>query len=319
MSLAIPNYRILEEIGQGAQTVVYRARCMRSGKDYAVKYTKVRAPEDNKIVDLMRNEHAVGSAVNHPTVRKSYEFRLLRRLGRTKGALLFMEFVPGIPMSQRGFQRPLPELLRLFEEVAEGLGAMHRAGFVHADLKPGNILVSPEEHAHLIDFGQSSRMGQSKGRVQGTMDYMAPEQAVDAKLDQRTDVFGLGATLHRVLTGKPVPTEMNQTVNPHTQRLLGKRVDETPQALLEGLPTCVARFIENCCETDPSKRLPSMTVVAEKLELARTIVSKTDSEFSEFDIDEEDLFDHEDSGVFGDDDIAEFLDLSDTDGSSHKV
>lgn len=275
MTLDLPNYRVIEKIGTGAATTVYRARCMRSGSDYAVKVVKVREPEDMKIVELMRDEHAVGSAVDHPVIRKTYEFRLLRRLTRVHGALLFMEYVPGMSMSDRAFSAPIVELLGQFARVADGLNAMHRAGFVHADLKPGNILVTPDHDVKLIDFGQSSKLGEPKPRVQGTIDYMAPEQATQSRIDQRTDVFGLGATLHRILTGKPVPTEMNQTVNPHTHRLLGKRAEQVPQIDLSGVPTCVARFIESCCHTAPEQRLLDMSAVIEKLELARSILLAT--------------------------------------------
>lgn len=290
MTLDLPNYRVIEKIGTGAATTVYRARCMRSGSDYAVKVVKVREPEDMKIVDLMRDEHAVGAAVNHPVIRKTYEFRLLRRLTRVHGALLFMEYVPGVSMSDRTFGAPILDLLGLFVRVAEGLSAMHRAGYVHADLKPGNILITPDHEVKLIDFGQSSKLGEPKPRVQGTIDYMAPEQATQSRLDQRTDVFGLGATLHRILTGKPVPTEMNQTVNPHTHRLLGKRAEAAPQIDLSGVPTCVARFIESCCHTTPEQRLLDMSAVIEKLELARSILLATSDGAAPQPKDDYDLF-----------------------------
>lgn len=306
MTLDLPNYRVIEKIGTGAATTVYRARCMRTGKDYAVKVVKVRGPEDMKIVDLMRDEHAVGSVVDHPAIRKTYEFRLLRRLTRVHGALLLMEYVPGTSMSDRSFSVPLYDLLGLLIRVAEGLGAMHRAGFVHADLKPGNILVTPDRSVKLIDFGQSSKLGEPKLRIQGTIDYMAPEQATQNRLDQRTDVFGLGATLHRLLTGKPVPTEMNQTVNPHTHRLLGKRAEQVPQIDLSGMPTCVARFIESCCHTAPEQRLRDMSAVVEKLELARSILLASTNGEGAQPIEEHDLL--ESGGqVLSDEELSDVL------------
>lgn len=307
MTLELPNYRVVEKIGTGAQTTVYRARCMRSGKDYAIKVVKVRQPEDMKIVDLMRDEHVVGSAIDHPVIRKTYEFRPLRRLTRVHGALLFMEYVAGTPLSDRNLSMPLDETLRVFARVGEGLAAMHRAGFVHADLKPGNILVTADGEVKLIDFGQSSRLGEAKPRVQGTIDYMAPEQATQGRLDQRTDVFGLGATLHRVLTGKPVPTEMNKTVNPHSQRLLGKRREATPQMELSGMPTCVARFIESCCQTSMDARLSDMTAVIQTLELARSIVRQLPAGEDPSELDEHDLLDDEHGQELSEDELLDFL------------
>jgi len=307
MTLELPNYRVVERIGTGAQTTVYRARCVRTGGDYAVKVVKVRQPEDSKIVELMRCEHAVGSAIDHPVIRKTFEFRVLRRLTRVQGALLFMEYVPGGSLADRQLHMALDELLRVLARAAEGLGAMHRAGFVHADIKPGNILVTPEGEVKLIDFGQSSRLGEPKPRVQGTIDYMAPEQAMQSTLDQRTDVFGLAATLHRILTGKPVPTEMNKTVNSHSQRLLGKRVEDIPQMNLDGMPTCVARLIESCCQTQPERRLPDMSAMIEKLELARKLVTQSSQAEAEVTGEEHDLFAEEHGQLLSEEELSDIL------------
>jgi serine/threonine-protein kinase len=274
MSVDIPNYRIIEKLGEGAQSNLYRARSMRNGKDYTVKIVKVTKPEDTSFIDLMRSEHTIGSAIDHPVIRKVYELRILRQRLRLRGAILFMEYVDGMAMSHKDFGRPLDEILRLFAVAAQGLHAMHRAGYVHADLKPNNILVSTDGQVKLIDLGQSSRIHEAKARVQGTIDYIAPEQVQRGILDQRTDVFGLGAALHRVVTGKPVATEMNQTVTVHSQSLVGKRVSQVRQDATCALPTCVARLIDDCCQYKPAARLPDMPALIERIRLARTILAK---------------------------------------------
>ena len=274
MSIDIPNYRIIEKIGVGANSRIFRARSMRNGQDYAVKLVKIVKPEDANLVEMLKTEHLVGSAVDHPAIRKVFELRLLRQRLRVRGAILFMEFVVGVPMADKEFRRPLDEVLRLFSEVAVGLHAMHIGGFVHADIKPQNILVMADSAVKIIDLGQSARMYQAKSRVQGTMDYVAPEQVQRRVLDPRTDVFGLGATLHRILTGKPIATEMNQTVTVHSASLIGKRLTEMREAAMEHLPTCVSRIIQDCCGQDPDQRIPDMSGVIERLALARTIVSR---------------------------------------------
>ena len=274
MAVDIPNYRVVEKLGEGAQTRLYRARCMRTGKDYTIKIIKVKAPEDAGFVDLLRTEHAIGSTMDHPVIRKVYELRITRQRLRVRGAILFMEYVAGVAMSDKAFQRPLGEILELFCQAAEGLRAMHLAGWVHADLKPNNILVTSDDRVKLIDLGQSSRMHEAKTRVQGTIDYIAPEQVQRGILDQRTDVFGLGAALHRVVTGKPVATEMNQTVSIHSQGLIGKRVSDIRHEAKAELPTCVARLIDDCCQSDPAARLPDMTAVLDRLNMARTILAR---------------------------------------------
>lgn len=277
MPVDIPNYRIVEKLGDGAESRIYRARCMRTGKDYAVKIVKVTKPEDTSYVDLLRTEHAIGSFIDHPVIRKVYELRIMRQRLRLRGAILFMEYVEGIPMSQKGFQRPLVELLGMFRQAAQGLHAMHVAGWVHADLKPNNVMITPDDSIKLIDLGQSSTIHEAKPRIQGTIDYMAPEQAQRGILDQRTDVFGLGAALHRVVTGKPVLTEMNQTVNIHSQSLIGKRVSQIREPSDVDLPACVARLIDDCCQADPADRISDMPTIIERINLAQTILAKRSS------------------------------------------
>lgn len=278
MPFEIPNYRIVENLGEGAGTTIYRARCMSSGRDYAVKIVKVTKPEDINFVELLRAEHAIATSIDHPVIRKVFELRILRRRLRLRGAILFMEYVEGVTMSAKTFDRPLADLLGLFGKVAEGLHAMHMGGFVHADLKPSNMLVAADESVKLIDFGQSSKIHDAKPRVQGTIDYMAPEQVQRGILDARTDVFGLGAALHRVVTGEPVATEMNQNVTVYSQNLVGKRVSKDRPPPTHGLPPTVARLINDCCQYNPSDRIADMPALLKRILLAQTILLKQSSQ-----------------------------------------
>jgi serine/threonine-protein kinase len=244
---------------------------MRTGKDYTVKIVKIVNPEDTAIIDLLRTEYAIGSIVDHPVIRKVYELRMMRQRLRVRGAILFMEYVDGMSLSDKEFRKPLDDILRIFTESARGLDAMHRSGFVHADLKPSNIMVDLEGVVKLIDLGQSSKMNEAKVRVQGTIDYMAPEQVQRGLMDRRTDVFGLGATLHRVLTGVPVQTDMNKTISLYAQGLVGKRVQEIDQGGSIELPACLARLVHDSCRYDPADRISDMPTFIERLDLARTV------------------------------------------------
>ncbi|RME40224.1 MAG: serine/threonine protein kinase [Planctomycetota bacterium] len=274
MAVDIPNYRIVEKLGVGAESRIFRARCMRTGKDYTVKIVKVVKPEDANFVELLRNEYAIGSNIDHPVIRKVYDLRLMRQRLRVRGAILFMEYVDGISLAHKEFDRPLVDVLRIFAESARGLDAMHRAGFVHADLKPNNIMVTSDGQVKLIDLGQSARIHEAKARIQGTIDYIAPEQISRDVLDQRTDVFGLGATLYRVLTGRAVRTGMNQTISIHAQGLVGRRLDEIHEAPGPDLPPVVVRLIEDCCRPNPDDRIPDMTRFIERVQLALTTIDR---------------------------------------------
>jgi serine/threonine-protein kinase len=277
VAVDIPNYRIIEKLGEGAQSKLYRARCMRTGKDYTVKIVKVATPEDASFIDLLKSEHAIGSSLDHPTLRKVYELRIMRQRLRVRGAILFMEYVPGIAMSEKEFKRPTMDIIRFFIDVAEGLRAMHMQGYVHADLKPNNLIVTPDDEVKIIDLGQSSRIHEAKTRVQGTIDYIAPEQVSRGILDQRTDVFGLGATFYKVITGKAVATEMNRNLTVHSQSLIGKRLRDEDQDLLKDQPTCVVRFIEDCIRQDQVERIGDMSGVIDRLNMVQTILEKKKS------------------------------------------
>ena len=278
MSIDVPNFRIMAQLGSGQGSTLHRALNITTGAVYTIKHVKVAKPEDMRLVDQMKDEHACGSALDHPVLRKTHELRYVRRRLRLKAALLFMEFVEGRSLSECGLELPMEHLLRTIERTAEGLAAMHKGGFVHADLKPGNILLTPEDEVKLIDFGQSSPINQAKSRIQGTIDYMAPEQAARKTLDARTDVFGLGATLHRVLTGKPVATDMNQRVDLHSLGRVGMRASENEQPSLEELPPVVRRLIYDFCADSPDDRPKDMAEVADRCKMAyETLARNKDS------------------------------------------
>ncbi|MFQ5496045.1 MAG: serine/threonine protein kinase [Phycisphaerae bacterium] len=275
MAVDIPNYRVVEKLGVGAQSRIFRARCMRSGRDYAVKIVKATTPEDFGVIDLLRTEHTIGTSVDHPVLRKVYELRMLRRRLRVYGAILFMEYVDGLSLGDKEYHTALDEILRVFVDTAQGLAAMHQAGYVHADLKPTNILITGDGTVKLIDLGQSAKIHQAKPRVQGTIDYMAPEQVHRGRiLDQRTDVFGLGATLHKVLTGTPIRTGMNQTISLNSQSLVGKRMTDSAEPVTQRLSTAVVRLLADCCQDDPEARIPNMQVLTERLEFVRAAVER---------------------------------------------
>lgn len=285
MPIDLPNYRILEKIGTGANSVLFLVRNMQTGARYTLKVVKVHQPEDLKFIEQLRDEHAAGSTLDHPVLRKTYELRYMRRrLTKIKSAILFMEYVEGVALKDPEFSCPLPELLGYFMQAADGLQAMHQAGFVHADIKPGNILITPDQRVKLIDFGQACRMLTAKQRIQGTIDYMAPEQVARGRLDARTDVFGLGATLYKVLTGRPMATDMNQTVSLECLRLVGKRVSDLNQPFEGTLAVPIERLIEDCCQKDPDKRPAGMKAMKDRLEMCRTILLKREAAASNGDL-----------------------------------
>jgi len=274
MSLLLPDYRIVEKLGVGANSEIYCVQHIDTGELKAAKYVKLRSEDEKKFIDQLRLEQAAAHSLEHPVLRKVYDLRYIRKRLRLRAAVLMMEFIDGMAMSNSTFRPSLNALLRYFRDAAEGLKEMHHKGYVHADLKPGNLLVTKDDKLRLIDFGQSSAMLQAKDRIQGTIDYMAPEQARRSVLDQRTDVFGLGATLYRVLTGQAISTEMNRTAGLHAPTRIGKRLSEMNKPISTDIPTCVMRMIEDCCRDEPVDRLADMRAVIARIELAQTVLER---------------------------------------------
>src|SRR3990172_5043263 len=140
---------------------------------------------------------------------------------------------------------------------------------------------------------------------------MEYEKVKGVTLDHRTDVLGLGATLHRVLTGKAIATGMNQTVSMHSASLVGRRVSEIRESTKDDLPACVTRLIDDCCRTDPKERVKDMPGVIERIDLARTILASRSSEAeTQVELRDELSSDHlEEVHVVGYDPVAEALGL----------
>src|SRR4029079_13693760 len=128
-------------------------------------------------------------------------FRMIRKrkMLKTIELQLLMELVDGTSLD---VQRPnsLGTLIQVFIQVASGLAAMHRMGYVHADIKPNNILVNEKLAVKIIDFGQSCATSTGKARTHGTPDYIAPEQVGRGPLTAATDVFNFGATMYWCVT-----------------------------------------------------------------------------------------------------------------------
>jgi serine/threonine protein kinase len=268
----VRQYRILSRLGSGAGTEVYEACSRDTGEMIALKYVRLREESDRRFLEEMRAEHECGSTLEHPAIRRTHRLRCLRQGLRIKAAVLYMEHVRGTELSAVAKSCTLPSLMRIMEKVAVGLHALHSGGFVHADVKPQNILVLPDGAVKLIDFGQSVRMHTVKERIQGTADYIAPEQVELRPLDARTDVFAFGAALHRILTGKPVTTELNRKLHLNGKGSTHVRmVHHRP--LLTEMPPSVAKLIDDCCETDPDARPSDMLEVQRRCATIRTILA----------------------------------------------
>ena len=188
-------YEILARIGAGGMGEVYKARDTRLNRSVAIKISSERFNER-----FEREAQAV-AALNHPNICQLYD---------VGPDYLVMEFVEGRALTTVDSPR---KLLDISAQIADGLAAAHAGGFIHRDLKPDNILVTPEGRVKILDFGVSKQAGlivdpevtearTAAGVIVGTAAYMSPEQARGLTVDARSDQFSLGVVLHELATGQ---------------------------------------------------------------------------------------------------------------------
>ena len=269
-----PGYRIIRQVGTGAASKIYLATQIGSGKNFAIKHVVRGGPDDDKFIEQVETEYNVSHRLTHPYLRHSFEIHRVRKMLATREVVLVMEYVDGLPL-EHALPNRLNSFLRLFRRVAEGLGAMHDAGFVHSDIKPTNIMVAQGGIVKIIDFGQSCKMHHKKARIQGTPDYIAPEQVRRMPLDARTDVFNLGATMYWVLTQVNYPTAIrgiDHKVGAKNVVTPNKAV--APIELNAKIPRSLSNLVMECCRDKPNERPADMKQVAARLATVQKLWTK---------------------------------------------
>lgn len=267
----VEGYRVMSELGRGAASVIYLVQDPKTSRVWALKHVTRESPKEQRFLDQAEAEYAIASKLDHPQLRKIT--RLIKRkpgfLTAVSDLWLVMEVVDGASL-ERDPPTTFEEAAWIFEQVARGIAYMHRQGYAHADMKPNNIIVNDEGLAKIIDLGQSCKLGTVKERIQGTPDYIAPEQVHRRPITQKTDIYNLGATMYWVLTRHFVPTALARG-----DSLVGSREDhlmELPRPTIginPKVPELFDRLIMECVQIDASKRPASMDEVADRLNLIR--------------------------------------------------
>ncbi|MGP1308885.1 MAG: serine/threonine-protein kinase [Phycisphaerales bacterium] len=272
----LAGFNVIAEIGKGAASVVYLVQDPKSKQIYALKQVQKHGPKDQRFLDQAESEYQIGAKVKHPVVRRMHDVIKSRALLQVKELFLVMEYVDGVAIDKHP-PKSIESALAIFSQVARGLAAMHRAGYVHADMKPQNVVVCDNGDIKIIDLGQACPIGFVKERIQGTPDYIAPEQVHRREITERTDVYNLGATLYWVLTGSNIPTAIGKgdsLVDNLDDNLIEK--PKPIRDLAPQVPEQLADLIMQCVEVNPARRPQSMEEVADKLEfmLARLRAEK---------------------------------------------
>ena len=261
----IDGFQIIKRIGIGARTIIYLARDESSGQNIALKRAVIETAEDARILDQMETEYKVAKRIDHPYIRKCYKIMRIRKLVKVKEVLLTMEMFQGQSLED-GPSLSLGDILLVFRMVATGLNAMHEAGYVHCDIKPNNILISPEGSIKIIDLGQSCKLGAIKTRIQGTPDYIAPEQVNREHISHRTDIFNLGATMYWALTGKNVPTLIANTQDIGINAAQ-KSECKSPHEIYKKIPKALSDIVMQCVQTKPADRPSNMSEIISRMDV----------------------------------------------------
>ena len=281
------RYRVQARIGTGGMGVVYRVEHLHLGKTAAMKVLLPDTAEKPEMLRRFRLEAQSVSKLNHPNIVQTFDF------GQFDGAFyLVMEFIKGEDLSallKREGPWSFQRAARFFIQVCSGLSEAHEAGIVHRDLKPENLMVVHRregvEHAKVLDFGLAklrergaeARGISAGGQVIGTPYYMAPEQVRGEDLDARADLYSLGATLYRVLTGEP-PFDAPSPMSVLSKHLTDDVVPPRSRAPRLALPIEADHIVLRAMAKSADDRYASAAEVQQDLE--RALASPSESRAS---------------------------------------
>jgi serine/threonine-protein kinase len=269
------GYEVIDFIGEGAASLLYAVTHPETAQIYALKHVKPRSDKDQRFVEQLETEYQVGQLVRHKGLRRSIEMKVNRTLFRkVTEAALVLELFDGQPLESLPL-RSTVGVVDIFIQVAEALDALHGIGYVHCDLKPSNILVNAQGDVKVIDLGQACAVGTAKSRIQGTPDYIAPEQVKCAAVSPQTDIYNLGATLYWALTGTHIPTLY--TLKRAENSFLVDGQLASPQELNPLVPEQLSNLVMECVRTNAAKRPQGMRDIILRLEIVRHVLRKKSS------------------------------------------
>lgn len=276
----ILRYRLVAPLGSGGMGEVYRARDESLDRDVALKILPPSLVQNPELVRRFVLEAKSASSLNHPNIITIYEIGEAE-VGTSRVHFISMELVQGVTLwNQIHHEKaPLRTLLGWLAQCAEGLSKAHAAGIVHRDLKPGNIMISHDGYAKVLDFGLAKLTEKyltqtelttatidapstGRGVLLGTSGYMSPEQIQGKSIDHRSDVFSFGCILYEAATRRRPFTADTSVETMH------KILHEKPTPVEElnpEAPAEVRRLIRRCLAKDPNQRLDSMKALALEL------------------------------------------------------
>lgn len=271
----IGPYRVVRPLGHGGMGVVYLAHDPRLDRQVALKLLPPHVSGHEGARRRLVEEAKAASALDHPNIATVYD------IGETASGRLFlaMAYYEGETLRTRIERGPLPiaEARSIAKQVAEGLAAAHRRGIVHRDVKPANVIVTPEGVAKIVDFGVARGTGSGltrEGSTLGTVAYMSPEQTRGSTVDHRADLWSLGVLLYEMLTGvRPFDADTEEAA---VARIRSDTAVPVEQYRPEAMPALV-HVVERCLAKDPDARFASAEALLVTLRSTRTATKRRTS------------------------------------------
>jgi eukaryotic-like serine/threonine-protein kinase len=276
------KYKLERRIGRGGMGAVYAARHTKFNKQVAIKLLSQDMIEEPTSFDRFQREAEASARIKHPNAVPVTDF------GQTEDGIIYlvMEYIDGTSLRRliEQEQRLAPKrVVDLGRQICSAIAAAHRAGVIHRDLKPDNIMIEMidnRETARVLDFGiaklkdyQQRRITET-GNVLGTPHYMSPEQCSGAPLDHRSDIYALGVVLYEMISGK-LPFDA-----PSAPAIIVQQVTRDPKPLHEicsDVPEPLARVVMRALEKQPDRRQQTATDLANQLEAAFEIINTPDA------------------------------------------
>jgi RNA polymerase sigma factor (sigma-70 family) len=252
-------------IGIGTSGKVYRASSLRDGQSYALKFLRKAFISDRRAVERFIDELSIVATLKHPNIMR------VRGCGRTSsgGYFFAMELAAGDIQSRRDHRRiAVGQAVEWLMQAAKGVQHAHENGVIHRDLKPSNLLLSPDDSVLVSDFGLACRIDQMtlEHRLAGTPAFMAPEQVVadGRSVSHASDIYGLGAVLYAMLTGRP--PFRGERLSEVLAEVASSALPIAPSRIRQGISKEIEQACMRCLAKNPADRFPSVGALLHALE-----------------------------------------------------
>jgi len=291
------RYQLVNQLGSGGMAVVYQARDTMLERNIAIKVLKEDFSSSPAFQERFRQEAKAAANLTHPNIVTIHDFGLDQ-----KRLFIVMEFVPGTDLkhlireSEGGL--PIDRASRLFVQACAGVGYAHRAGLVHCDIKPHNMLITPDNRLKVTDFGIARAMAsidraERTDAIWGSPSYFSPEQASGAPPSPASDVYSLGVVLYEMVTGKlpfqaptpeqmaldhrrkepPPPSDYNPQISEELERIILKVLAKEPNTRYRTADQ-LGRIMINFTQRDEGKAAPRSFAMPDTPKIERQTTEK---------------------------------------------